>query len=45
MALQDLLKKAISGMQQAEQDVLLRIQLGLCLPDHLKALMQFSSDK
>ena len=44
MALQDLLEKAIPSMQQAEQDVL-RNQLNLCLPNHLKVIMQFSIEK
>ena len=45
MALQDLLQKAIPGMKQPEQAVLLKAQLCESLPDHLKALVKFSSEK
>lgn len=45
LSLQDLLTRAIPTMGENERNCLLRAQLCSHLPDHLKAMVQFNSQK
>ena len=45
LALQDLLSKAVPTMGNTEKTIFLRQQLNAHLPDHMRALIQFNSNK